>query len=72
MTETKFCCERLSEAVADKTIYRDCVDGRLEIYGPPDSADDGDGYMDDMTSRIEIKFCPFCGSELATLEIITK
>lgn len=34
------------------------------IYGFPDWAHDGDGIIDEMTEKLSIVYCPFCGKKL--------
>ncbi len=48
--------------------------GYFELYGPEDSyANDGDGRMDLMdrgTNAWDISFCPWCGEELKSSELL--
>ena len=61
--ETEYVCLDFAEAIRAENITGNKIDG-LYIYGRPDYCDDGDGYIDDMTKRLEISYCPFCGANL--------
>ena len=60
----KHCCDRFAEHVWKENI--DVWENKpsFYIYGRPSGADDGDGYYYDMTDKIEIFYCPFCGKKL--------
>lgn len=57
-----YCCEMFKSLILSEDIGTDC--GVVEIHGAPDYANDGDGYIDDMTGTYQILFCPFCGVKI--------
>ena len=59
-----YCCDKMQELRIHSEIVEVGEPKHLEIYGHPDFADDGDVW-DDMTETYEIKFCPFCGADVA-------
>lgn len=56
----EFCCQEMKENVESDDIMarypnKYFIRGRTRIF------DDGDGYFDEDTDEIEIRYCPFCG-----------
>jgi len=56
------CCKEMDQAVSDETVLKSLG---YFIHGKPRFENDGDDIYDDMTDKSEIKFCPFCGKQLA-------
>lgn len=59
------CCIDMETMIEDESIEK--YKNYYIMYGKPDFVDDGDGYTDDMTDRMVIDFCPFCGAKLKVM-----
>lgn len=62
------CCEEIKREIERNNIL--IIKDSLYIYKEPCYVDDGDGYMDDITSGIKIKYCPFCGQKIENISVV--
>lgn len=58
---TVICCERMKTAIARGTVIHE---GNFAIRGRPRFVGDEEIGYDDVTEKIDIEFCPFCGERL--------
>ena len=61
------CCDPLKLAIMNCDIEISQKGTKFQIFGRPDSANEGDGYIIDMTEQLTITHCPFCGKKLLPL-----
>lgn len=66
------CCKSLEWAITNCDIEISQKGTKFQIFGRPDSANEGDGYIVDMTEQLTITYCPFCGKELCPSNPQTK